>query len=212
MFRIMLAGIAATALLAAAAYAQAPVAPAAAPAPAPATAPAPAPAPAAPGKSLWDYNPYSGEGDDLKKANRTQDEILSWAEQRVTEVLSFTPETVDAKLGTMKKNFVQQGWAEYAAYLKESDLLDRVRGQGYTVSTILNGDPLILNSGTVGGTYHWLLELPMMVTLLRNDSEGVPQPMSGGTFRLQLQVGRVASQGVDGMAIESWKVHTKTAP
>lgn len=187
-----------------------PVAPAPAPAPAPAAAPAPAPSGAAPGD--WaNYNPYSGEESDLQNPNRTQDEIINWSQQRATEVLSFSPADLDAKMARTKKDFTPAGLAEYLNYLKTSKLTDMVQGQGYAVTTIVNGDSMILNSGAMAGNYHWLVELPLMVTFLHNGADGTQEPVAGGNFKLILQLGRVAPStgGVDGMAIESWKMENK---
>lgn len=186
-------------------------------APAPVAAPAQAPAPAgtvatpAPNGADWmSYSPYAGEESDLKNPNRTQEEIIDWSRQRSSDVLSFSPANIDTKLTSMQKNFTQQGWSDYAAYLKDSKLADMVRGQGYAVTTIVNGDTMILNSGSMAGSYHWLVELPLLVTFLHSGMDGSQQAVAGGDFKLILQVGRVAAkQGVDGMAIESWKMQTK---
>jgi hypothetical protein len=99
---------------------------------------------------------------------------------------------------------------EYLNYLKDSKLTDMVQGQGYAVTTIVNGDSMILNSGAMAGNYHWLVELPLMVTFLHTGADGGQEAVAGGTFKLILQLGRVApSTGVDGMAIESWKMENK---
>lgn len=195
----------------------APVATTAAPAtPAPVAAtPAPAATPAAPpaGSDWKSYNPYAGEESDLQNPNRTQDEIIAWSQQRATEVLSFAPANLDTKMTGVQKDFTPAGWNEYSSYLKDSKLTDMVRSQNYTVTTIVNGDTMILNSGAMAGNYHWLVELPLMVTFLHSsgvDGEA-PQAVAGGNFKLILQLGRVAGAqgGVDGMAIESWKMENK---
>ena len=187
-------------------------------APAPAgTAPAPAVAAPAPAKAGdWtNYNPYSGEESDLQNPNRTQDEIIAWSQQRATDLLSFAPADVDSKMAKVQKTFNPQGWTEYSAYLKDSKLTDMVKSQNYSVTTIVNGDIMILNSGAMAGNYHWLVELPLMVTFLHSsgvDGEA-PQAVAGGNFKLILQLGRMppAQGGVDGMAIESWKMETQAA-
>lgn len=189
-------------------------APAAQPAPATAAPAAPAPAgtAAAPAGQDWmNYNPYSGEESDVKNPNRTQEEIITWSQQRATEVMSFKPAEIDAKLAGLQKEFTQQGWAEYSAYLQSSKLIDMVKQQNYAVTTIVNGDTIIRNSGSLAGNYHWLVELPVMVTFIHTDPiSGEQQPVAGGEFRLTLQLGRVpANQGVDGMEIESWKIESK---
>jgi hypothetical protein len=226
MKRFWLAGLSLAALLhTGAAFAQTPAgAPAAAPVPAaappaaavPAPAPAPAAAPAQQGGDWTSYNPYSGEESDLKNPNRTQEEILSWSQQRSTEVLSYKGDNteVDNKLKSVQKDFTQAGLQQYYAYLTDSKLIDMVKSQGYSVTTIVNGDSIILNSGSVAGSYHWLVELPLMVTFLHTNADGNQDPVAGGAFKLTMQLGRVPQgQGVDGMAIESWKMEAaKAAP
>jgi hypothetical protein len=199
---------AATPPAAAPARVAAPAAPAAAPAPAGTTA---AP-PAGGGAGDWsNYNPYSGEENDLNNPNRTQDEIIAWSQQRATEVLSFAPDNIDTKMTANKKAFTTQGLGEYQKYLADSKLADMVHQQGYSVTTILNGDAMILNSGAMAGNYHWLVELPLMVTFLHTGQDNSQEPVAGGNFKLILQLGRVATNqgGVDGMAIESWKMENK---
>ena len=198
-----------------------PAAPAPAPAATAATTPAPAgtaPAPAgtaapapAPANDWTNYNPYSGEESDLQNPNRTQDEIIAWSQQRATEVLSFAPADLNTKMAATKKDFTAAGLNEYLNYLKDSKLTDMVQGQGYAVTTIVNGDSMILNSGAMAGSYHWLVELPLMVTFLHNGVDGNQEPVAGGNFKLILQLGRVPASagGVDGMAIESWKMENK---
>jgi hypothetical protein len=170
--------------------------------------------PAQPLTGVWEYkDAYTGEENDIKNPNRTQEEVLAWAQQRAADVMSFTPDNIDKKLSQIQGGFVSQGWEQYKAYMQESDVLNRVKAQGFSVVTIVNGEALILNSGT-GGTqsYHWLVEMPLMVTLSRAGMGGDMQPMSGGSFKLIMQLGRVASnRGVDGLAVESWKIQ-HTAP
>lgn len=221
MKKLLLAALAATALSSPAlAQVDQPLTPAApipqriAPAPAPGAAPpaaaAPAPAPAA---SDWmSYkDPYSGEQNDIKTANRTQDEITVWAQSRATDLMSFTPEELSAKISNIKSLFVPAGWNEYATYLQTSKMIEMVRDRKYTVTTIVNGDSLILDSRSVSGSYHWIVQLPLMVTFLHPDSEGDMAAVAGGEFRLTMSIGRVQSGGIDGMAVESWKMEATQA-
>jgi hypothetical protein len=181
-----------------------------------AQAPAPAPAPAPSGggdiNSLF-QNPYSGEENDLGNPNRTSEEITSWAQQRAAEVMSFTAENLNDKARSQLKDFNEQGLAEYKKYMTDSRLLEMVRSQQYTVTTIANGDALVLNSGSIGGAYHWIVELPIMVTFHHMDvATNEAKPVAGGEFKLVVDVGRVLPKdGVDGLQIMSWKMEPKTA-
>jgi hypothetical protein len=182
--------------------------------PAPAPAPAvTAPAKPAPAAADWmSYkDPYTGEQNDIKTANRTQDEITVWAQSRATDLMSFTPEELSAKIAGIKNLFVPAGWNEYATYLQTSKMIEMVRDKKYTVTTIVNGDSLILDSRAVEGSYHWIVQMPLMVTFLHPDSEGDMQAVAGGEFRLTMSIGRVQSGGIDGMAVESWKMEATQA-
>ena len=168
-------------------------------------------APAAAPSDDWTkyHNPYAGEQNNLANPNKTADEIAAWAQKAVADALSFTPEDMDQKVAAAKKMFVEQGWAEYAAYVREAQLIERVRNQQMSMNTILNGDAVILGGDAVAGAYRWLVRAPVMITFLRKDATGEDKPAGTGSFLLTLQVARVDNgQGVDGIAIESWKVTT----
>ncbi|MEZ0261142.1 MAG: DotI/IcmL family type IV secretion protein [Alphaproteobacteria bacterium] len=167
-------------------------------------------APAAPGAIDWlKYkDPYVGEQNDIKNSNRTLDEITVWAQSRATELMSFTPEDFSKKLSDIKKTFVPAGWNEYATYLQTSKMVEMVRDRQYTVTTIVNGDSLILDSRSVAGAFHWIVQMPLMVTFLHPDSNNEMAAVAGGEFRLTMSIGRVQAGGIEGMAVESWKIET----
>lgn len=152
-------------------------------------------------------NPYSGEQNNLSNPHRTSEEITTWAQNAAAEVTSFMPGGFTNKLTEIKKMFTPQGWVEYATWMRDSQIADMVRAQNYGVSTIINGNVRIINNGSVAGVYHWLVEMPVIVTFLHPDSSGKQQPLSGGKFRLVIQLGRMAAEPEeDGLIIEGWKV------
>lgn len=172
-------------------------------------------------------SPYVGEQNDLSNPHRTIEEVLIWAQQRATEVLSFASsienmrladaakengttfngEEMDAKLRRIKGMFTPTGWREYATYVKQSRLADMVREKDYSVTTIVNGNSMVVDSGTVAGAYHWLVKLPVLVTFIIRDTMGEPQPAPAAQFELVMQVGRNPdTTDADGIAIESWKM------
>ncbi len=171
--------------------------------------PPPAAAPAAPAADWMQYqNHYAGEQNNLANPNKTTEEITGWAQKAVADALSFTPEDLDEKIKAAKNMFVERGWNEYAAYVRDAQLLDRVRTQKMSMSTILNGGAIIMGSEPIEGVYRWLVRAPVMITFLRKDAAtGEQKPAGTGKFNLTLQILRVPQgQGDDGVAIESWKV------
>lgn len=176
----------------------------------PATITAPQAAAPAPVNNDWMtyHNPYSGEQNDLANPNRTNAEISAWTQTAVASALSFGPEDVNEKVTAAKKMFVASGWTDYASYVKQAQLMERVRQQNLTLSTILNGDAVILNSEAVEKRYRWLVRVPVMMTFISKDVVTKEQkPVGTGKFTLTLQIGRVDKNlGDDGIAIESWKL------
>lgn len=155
------------------------------------------------------YDPYSAAQNDISTPHRSSDEIVTWAVSSLTNAMTFTPQNFSAHLADIKQYFTQQGWYEYAAYMKESRMVEMIRDQNYSVTTIINGDAAVINSATSGGSYHWLVSAPIIVSFSYPDAEGNPAPVPGGSFRATLQIGRMSEGGgEDGIAIESWKVNT----
>lgn len=180
----------------------------------PLTAPAAAAAAPAPSNDWMTYrNPYAGEQNNLTNPNRTPAEIQAWTQKAIASALSFGPDDFTQKLTDAKKLFVTKGWTEYAEYVKQAQLMERVRNQGMTLSTILNGDAAIVASEAVAGAYRWLLRAPVMMTFMKKDAAtGQLKPVGTGRFTLTLQIGRVPKeQGDEGIAIESWKIESAEA-
>lgn len=154
-------------------------------------------------------NPYEGEQNNLANPNRTDAEIAAWTQKAIASALSFGPSDVNEKITEAKKMFVDKGWAEYADYVKEAQLMERVRQQNMTLSTILNGEATIIAKDAVGGTYHWLVRAPVLMTFMKPDETAVGKqsPAGTGKFTLTLQIGRADKKiGDDGIVIESWKI------
>jgi len=176
--------------------------------------PQPAPPPSGAVPAWMQYqNPYSGEENDISNANRTSDEIIAWASHAATSALTLTPTDMNNQFGEIKKSFSPQGWSEYGAYVQQAQIVDMVQNRQYSVNAIIKNGALIVDSGAANGSYHWLVKLPIMVTLLHDDGQGHPQAMQGGDFDLTLQVGRMpqGSGAPDNMAVESWRIAAKPA-
>lgn len=158
-------------------------------------------------------NTYVGEENDLSTANRTSDEVMMWASHAATFALSLVPEDLNGAFTEIKKSFTPQGWGEYGAYLQQAQIVDMVQNRQYSVSTIVKNGALIVDSGAAAGGYHWLVKLPIMVTLLHDDAQGHKQAVQGGDFELTMQIGRMpaGSGAPDNMAIEGWRVVAKPA-
>lgn len=183
------------------------------PAPVTAAPPGTAQAPAAeaplPPRPAWlEYHPvYTGEENDMNNPNRTHEEIAQWAQQAAADVLSFSKSDYNAKMASFKRYFQPQGWKLYTAYLTDSRAIDMVGKQDLIMGAIVDELPEIVNQGSAGGAYHWILRMPVTIGFHRLDAEGMPKTVASGKFYLFIDVQRVAvGLGDNGVAIVNWRV------
>lgn len=162
-------------------------------------------APAKAQPSWMEYkNPYVGEEDNIANPHRTAGEITAWAQQAAADSLTFSRGDYKGRLNGFKKYFVPQGWQYYAAYLKDSKLINMVVDDGYSVGTIVNELPEIVNQGPSEGVYHWVVKMPITISFFVVDQQqGSSRSSASGRYLLFLDVARVAEGGI---AIVNWSV------
>jgi hypothetical protein len=150
-------------------------------------------------------DPYAGEVANLANANRTGEEITAWGSKAVAEALSFTPNDFEKQIRESQKYFMQTGWADYAEYLKNTQLLGIAQSGKYAIAAIPNGEPMITDSGAQNGAWHWTLNVPVIISVSTPDPSGALQTVSTRKTRLTLVLSRVAEGGDDGIAVAGWK-------
>jgi hypothetical protein len=152
-------------------------------------------------------SPYAGTENDVSAANHTSEEILSWGSRAVADALTFQPQDFTGQIKGMQKYFIQSGWGDFAGYLKESQLLGVAQSGKYTINTIANGVPMIVDSGATGGVWQWTVTVPVMISVSAADAQGVLQPVSNRKARVRMIISRVppGGGGDDGVAITGWK-------
>ncbi len=202
----------------------------------------PVPAGSKPGWMSYE-NPFVGEQNDLTNPHLSPEEVQAWVQARTTDALTFTsddvinlmksdgalpealPEDNKTKLARIKKYFTPQGWAEYATFLtqtypnQEGSLIDMVRKQSRSITTIVNGLGAVGEKGPASGSYHWTVKEPLMLSILGiGMSTGEDGAMEQKTlltdkYQLVVVVGRVSpAPDENGLAIETWKVMPVEAP
>lgn len=200
---VIVTGIAGTAVAQTPPPATAPPAPAVA---APAAPTAAAPAAAAPSDWMNYKAPYTGEQNVLLNPHRTPDEILAWSQNSIAESLSYTPANFNARLMTIKKTFSPEGWAQYVAWVQSVKIDNSVRAMGLSVNAVVKTDISIINNGPVSGAYRWLVQAPIIVSLVKEIEGEDGETLYTKNYRVTIQVGRTDKAGnEDGLLIESWK-------
>lgn len=173
--------------------------------------PAAAPAPAVatpenlPEKVDWlaYKDPYASKATDITQPHRTTEEVSTWAQQAISDVLSFSQKDYRQRILGFKKYFIGAGWQPYATWLKEVHLIEMVAQEGYSsVGTVVNSPPDILSQGMASGAYHWLVRVPAIISLQRQESKGDML----GQYYLFLDVQRVEAKAEeDGLVIAGWR-------
>ncbi|MBI3441385.1 MAG: DotI/IcmL family type IV secretion protein [Proteobacteria bacterium] len=166
----------------------------------------------APADSSWlAYKiPYAGEENDIQNPNRTSDEITNWSQQATAEILSFSPADYQTRLNDFKKYFLPQAWQAYADALRSSKLINRVTEEGYSIRAIVDRPPEIVSHDAVGGAYHWIVKLPVTISILIPDREGNNRNSAAERYTVFMDMARVAQGGNDGIAIQHWQMNEVT--
>jgi hypothetical protein len=171
--------------------------------------PAPATVPGAQQPSWLEYKaPYAGEENNIANPHRTAEEMATWSQQAVADMLSFGPADYKEKLIGFKKYFVESGWQLYTAYLKDAKIVSMVGEGGYSVGAIVNDIPENVSHGAAGGAYHWVMKMPITISFFTTDPEGNTKTGASGKYLLYMDIVRVAEggEGENGIAIDNWRV------
>jgi len=154
------------------------------------------------GKPDWmQYkNPYVADSLKLDTAHRAPEEVITWAQASVSDVLSFAPDDYRQRLSSFQKYFALSGWQAYTAALQQFNLLALATNDGYAVRSIVEAAPEILNEGPIDGVYRWAVRMPVIVSLSRAGSP----PRLLGRYTLSLGLARGA-EGKD-IVIDNWQM------
>lgn len=151
---------------------------------------------------------------DIDQPDRSPEEIAEWAGAVVVQALTLSPATYQKTLGQIGPNFAPYGLKEYQDYIGKVGLIETLTKSNMRVQAITEGSPQVIRDGLVSGSYHWLVQVPLMITFYndavrkiedKNAALGQNQKMT-----IQVQVGRTPKKdsASSGVAIERWVVIT----
>ncbi|MCC7305378.1 MAG: DotI/IcmL/TraM family protein [Alphaproteobacteria bacterium] len=146
--------------------------------------------------------------------HRTGEQVGEWTVMAASEAMTFDKESYEDSLKAALEHFDESGKQQYTTFLKDSTILDIVKSGKYYIRSFAQEHALLLNAGAVGGRYHWLYEIPMMISYM--DRRMVSYKGAEATnqlITLTVQVGRTANleSGHD-LAIELWSVKARKDP
>lgn len=149
----------------------------------------------------------------LDQPHRTADEIANWLVTAVSNALSFSPQNFAEVQNTVSNSFTPEGLAAYRSFLATSGFQSRVAQNNEVLRNYIQELPFLLNKGEVGGVYHWLFEVPVMVSFMPVAHKD-PKDFDGVTEEIMVNVDvlRVAGEVGESVRIHSWTVKLKSDP
>lgn len=150
-----------------------------------------APVPEQPKPSWMEYkNSYTGNGS-IDTAHITDTEIVSWAQNAISDMFALSPENYAEKLKLFKTNyFAKSGWMKYAQFMKDSSTLEMLTNKSYSVAAIVRHDPEIINAKDVDGKYHWVFKMDTSISFSVVTSKGETRTVKTGNYILYMDVQR----------------------
>ncbi|MDY0029888.1 MAG: DotI/IcmL family type IV secretion protein [Pseudobdellovibrionaceae bacterium] len=156
----------------------------------------------------------AGEGStlDITQPHLSPEEIQSWGSGFISQALSLNISNWAVVHKDIQKDFSAYGYKEYQDYLTRMNVQNLLKNNNMRMQAIADGPAQVLREGLVSGTYHWLVQVPVMTTFYSNDvvklKSKTDRPGQNQKLLVQIQIGRTAKAGANqhGIEIERWIV------
>lgn len=117
----------------------------------------------------------------------TEEYIRQWASVAVRKSFSFNFSEFDKDLEQVVSLYTPSGMRSFKAALSNSGLANTVENKHLIINAVVNGAVVILNQGVISGRYHWMLQVPVLLTF-----ESASEKMNKQLY-VELAVSRVAT-------------------
>lgn len=142
----------------------------------------------------------------LNQAHRSNAAVSDWVKGIIPDVMTIAGADYNVELEKSAPYFDATGREQFKTFLEEKGIMKVLQSQKYHVRSFVQDGPFFLNEGELSGTYHWLFEVPVMVTYLDRAMTDykTADPLSQRVM-LTVQVGRSASAAnAEGLLLERW--------
>ena len=135
----------------------------------------------------------------LDQAKLDDKQIGEWVKSAAADVMTFDYANHETRFQSSSKHFTRVGRETFDAWLKRSRVLDAITAQSQTVTAEASGEPVIVQEGSLGGKYRWIIQMPLVVTYKTPDSKRLEK------LQLNLVLERVSlADNADGVGIAQW--------
>ncbi len=146
----------------------------------------------------------------LDKPHRTTEQVGTWIEEHATTAMNIDAVQWDNHIKNITPDFDPYGLQEYQNYLNTSGILNVLKTNQMRLSAIMDGSVTLLSQGAIGGTYHWLYQMPLMLTYYDEDTKTLKNgkvQSQNQRVMVRAQIGRVVKGADDNnIVIERWSV------
>ena len=144
----------------------------------------------------------------LDTPHRTTEQVSNWVEDHLTNAMNIDVTTWDDHLKKITPDFDPYGLQEYQAYLASSGILNLLKTNNLKINAISDSNPVLLSEGAISGTYHWLYQMPLMLSYYDQEATSLKNGQTKAQNQkvtIRVQVGRVAKGADDNnIVIERW--------
>ncbi|MCK5284345.1 MAG: DotI/IcmL family type IV secretion protein [Alphaproteobacteria bacterium] len=142
----------------------------------------------------------------LNLPHRIDDDIGKWVITVISESLSFTEKNYHDDLKKTKTYFTTKGRNQYAKFLRNKSIIKVLESEKFYIRNFVEDTPFILNKGALDGSYHWLFEVPVVLSYMDRSMIDYKEFDSvNQKIVLTIQVGRfVDAENESGVLIELW--------
>jgi hypothetical protein len=133
--------------------------------------------------------------------NMTDQAVLSWSVNSVTEIMTFGFGDVLSQVGLQKARFTPTGWDSFVTAFQKAKILETFKNNQLVLTTVPSDTAVILSQGpNLQGIYQWKVQVPVIMNYVTNNN--VPKARRG---LVTLTIVRVPpDQNIAGIAIKNW--------
>lgn len=91
-------------------------------------------------------------------------QLRTWAALAASDVLTFGFNNHKERLSSAAGYFTEPGWASFQDALKRERIIEMVEANQQVLTAAAGGAPVLKSREVKGGVYHWVVEVPLVVT------------------------------------------------
>lgn len=150
------------------------------------------------------------DANDLSKPHRNEKQIVEWATEIVSQAMTINTKTYNDDFKKIAPAFTPYALKEYQDYLQKTNMVNILNSNSLRLQAVSSDLGSVVKDGAIGGTYHWLVQVPLMTSFYNVDMQTVDKTANtqSQSLLIQIQVGRVALKNSDdvGLVVERWSV------